>query len=146
MNQLLEGKLFNTDESLHDFFFQQVPIEICDLIQETFNLGDKYYGIGLVRHGILFGVVSFSLGKGESLQNSSLIETYIRQASVVLHRRVTEDSLRKSESRYRGIVEDQTEFVTRFLPDGTLTYVNDSVCRYFSEGPDLNCLAGRFFP
>ena len=40
---------------------------------------------------------------------------------------------RKSEARYRGIVEDQTEFVTRFLPDGTLTYVNDAVCRYFEK-------------
>ncbi len=131
LNTIREGKIFHTDESLYNFFFQQIPEDICDRIKETLNLGDRYYGIGLIRHGILFGAVAFSLRKGDTISNSSLIETYIHQASIVLHRRVTEDSLRESESRYRGIVEDQTEFVTRFLPDGTLTYVNDSVCRYF---------------
>jgi PAS domain S-box-containing protein len=131
LNLLLEGKLFHTDESLYTFLFQQVPVDICNRIQDTLNLGDRYYGIGLVRHGILFGIVVFLLRKGETVPDSSLIETFIRQASVVLHRRLFEDSLKKSEARYRGIVEDQTEFVTRFLPDWTLTYVNDSVCRYF---------------
>jgi PAS domain S-box-containing protein len=141
LSTLREGKLFHTDESLYNFFFQQVPVDICDRIKETLNLEDRYYGIGLVRHGILFGIVVFLLRKGETVPNSSLIETFIRQASVVLHRRLTEDSLKKSESRYRGIVEDQTEFVTRFLPDGTLTYVNDSLCRYFLT--DRTELLGR---
>ncbi len=141
LNELMKGKLFHTDESLYNFFFQQIPIDICDRIKETLNLGDRYYGIGLVRHGILFGVVTFSLRKGETINNSSLIETFVHQVSIVLHRRVTEESLRKSETRYRGIVEDQTEFVTRFLPDWTLTYVNDSVCRYFSR--DRGELLGR---
>jgi PAS domain S-box-containing protein len=131
LSTLREGKLFHTDESLYTFLFQQVPIDICDRIQDTLNLGDRYYGIGLVRHGILFGIVVFLLRKGETVPNSSLIETFIRQASVVLHRRLFEDSLKKSEARYRGIIEDQTELITRFLPDGILTYVNDSVCRYF---------------
>lgn len=31
--------------------------------------------------------------------------------------------------RYRAIVEDQTEMVCRFLPDCTLTFVNDAYCR-----------------
>ena len=29
-----------------------------------------------------------------------------------------------SEARYRGVVEDQTELICRFLPDGTYTFVN----------------------
>ncbi|OQW91214.1 MAG: hypothetical protein BWK79_17475 [Beggiatoa sp. IS2] len=42
-----------------------------------------------------------------------------------------EEDLRTSEARYRGIVEDQTEFICRFLPDTTLTFVNEAYCRYF---------------
>ncbi|MCK9593368.1 MAG: PAS domain S-box protein [Methanoregula sp.] len=141
LNEIMRGRLFYTDESLYNFLFQQVPADTCDRMKETLNLGDRYYGIGIVRLGILFGTVTFSLRKGETINNSSLIETYIHQASIILHRRVTEDSLRKSEARYRGIVEDQTEFVTRFLPDWTLTFVNDSVCRYFLK--DRNELLGR---
>jgi PAS domain S-box-containing protein len=35
------------------------------------------------------------------------------------------------EARYRQIVEDQTDPVCRFLPIGTLTFVNSAFCRYF---------------
>ncbi|MEQ1762696.1 MAG: PAS domain S-box protein [Pyrinomonadaceae bacterium] len=44
-------------------------------------------------------------------------------------------SLRQSEERYRAIVEDQTEMICRFLPDTTLTFVNDSYARYFGKAP-----------
>ena len=127
------GKLVHVEESLYTIFFQQIPQDSCDMIKKGLNLGESLYTIGLTRHGILFGNVSFSPRKGETVTNSSIIETFVRQASIVLHRRRTDDALKASEARYRGIVEDQTEFVTRFLPDGTLTYVNDAVCRYFEK-------------
>jgi PAS domain S-box-containing protein len=37
-----------------------------------------------------------------------------------------------SEERYRSVVEDQTEFICRFSPDGKLSFVNDAYCRYFN--------------
>ncbi|HEY9644157.1 MAG TPA: PAS domain S-box protein [Coleofasciculaceae cyanobacterium] len=40
-------------------------------------------------------------------------------------------ALRWSEARYRAIVEDQTELITRFQSDGTLSFVNGAYCRYF---------------
>ncbi|HEY9834953.1 MAG TPA: PAS domain S-box protein, partial [Stenomitos sp.] len=46
-------------------------------------------------------------------------------------RKRTQDALQQSETRYRAIVEDQTELVSRFLPDGTLTFINEAYCRYF---------------
>ena len=42
-------------------------------------------------------------------------------------------ALQKSEVRYRAIVEDQTELVCRYLPDGTITFVNEAFCRYFQK-------------
>ena len=44
-----------------------------------------------------------------------------------------EDALRESEERYRAVVESQTELVCRFLPDTTLTFVNEAYCRYFQK-------------
>ncbi len=41
--------------------------------------------------------------------------------------------LAQSEARYRAIVETQTELVCRYLPDGTLTFVNDAYCNYFGK-------------
>jgi len=42
-----------------------------------------------------------------------------------------EQALQDSEQRYRNVVEDQTEFISRFLPDGTHVFVNEAYCRYF---------------
>ncbi len=33
----------------------------------------------------------------------------------------------------RLVIEDLTETVNRFLPDGTLTYVNEVFCRFFGK-------------
>ncbi len=51
----------------------------------------------------------------------------------------TTGNLRKSEERYRGVVEDQTEMICRFLPDGALTFSNPAFARAAGEpesGPD----------
>jgi len=41
--------------------------------------------------------------------------------------------LRESERLYRAVVEDQTELICRFLPDGAFTFVNDAYCKYFDK-------------
>ena len=55
----------------------------------------------------------------------------------------TEETLRRSEERYRTVVEEHTELVCRFRPDLTLTFVNDAYCRYFGKEPRE--LVGRSF-
>ena len=54
----------------------------------------------------------------------------IRQA---VHRRNADIALEESERRYREVVETQTEFITRFRPDGTHLFVNEAYCRYFGR-------------
>ncbi|KQC10613.1 MAG: hypothetical protein APR55_08925, partial [Methanolinea sp. SDB] len=44
-----------------------------------------------------------------------------------------QNRLLMSEARYRGIVEDQTEFIVRFRPDMTTTFVNDAYARYLEK-------------
>ncbi|NMB79294.1 MAG: PAS domain S-box protein, partial [Methanomicrobiales archaeon] len=46
------------------------------------------------------------------------------------------DELEASQERYRAVVEDQTEFIARFLPDGTHIFVNEAYCRYFGLKQD----------
>ncbi len=59
--------------------------------------------------------------------------------------RKTEEALVKSEHLYRAIVEDQTELICRFLPDGTLSFVNEAFCRYFGKSRD-EVLGTRYLP
>jgi PAS domain S-box-containing protein len=53
------------------------------------------------------------------------------------------ENLRESEERYREVVESQTDLVCRFLPDSTLTFVNEAYCRFF--GLHRDDLIGRKF-
>jgi PAS domain S-box-containing protein len=42
----------------------------------------------------------------------------------ITERRRTEQRVRESEARFRAIVDDQTEFISRFTPTFTITFVN----------------------
>lgn len=55
---------------------------------------------------------------------------YVGSSIDVTDRRLQEQALRRSEERYREVIESQTEFVCRLLPDTTLTFVNEAYCRF----------------
>ena len=48
---------------------------------------------------------------------------------------MAEEALKQSEKRYRTIVEDMVEFVCRFKPDMSLTFVNQAYCRFCARTP-----------
>ncbi|HEY6931539.1 MAG TPA: ATP-binding protein [Thermoanaerobaculia bacterium] len=54
-----------------------------------------------------------------------------------------EARLQASEEKYREVVNSQTELICRFLPDTTLTFVNEAYCRYFAQAREE--LLGRPF-
>lgn len=56
--------------------------------------------------------------------------------------------LRKSAEKYRSIVEDQTEFICRWRPDGAITFVNEVLCRDFGISCDelIGSTCERFLP
>ena len=42
-----------------------------------------------------------------------------------------EQQIAENEARYRAVVEDQTEMISRYRPDGTFTFANDACRRFF---------------
>ncbi|MFA4877881.1 MAG: PAS domain S-box protein [Methanoregula sp.] len=60
-------------------------------------------------------------------------------------RKSAEQALFESERHYRSVVEDQTELICRFRPDGTHVFVNNAYCRFFSV--DRSRVIGeKFYP
>jgi len=97
-------------------------------------------------------VEEVSIGDGVYLRHAVPIHDEHGEifAGMVLSQDITEnrkaaEALRRSEERYRLIVENQTEFIVKWLPDGTRTFVNDSYCRYFGINEE-DCLGTSFFP
>lgn len=64
-------------------------------------------------------------------------------AALMEERDRTAAELRASEERYRSLVETQNDLICRYLPDGTLTFVNEAYCRYFAR-PREQLLGMRF--
>jgi PAS domain S-box-containing protein len=58
---------------------------------------------------------------------------YVGCATDVTERRAHVAALRASEERYREVVNAQTDFVCRYLPDARLTFVNEAYCRFFGK-------------
>ena len=50
----------------------------------------------------------------------------------ITDRKQAEIALKESAERYRAVVEDQTEFIVRWKPDGTRTFVNEAYLRYYN--------------
>jgi len=48
-------------------------------------------------------------------------------------RKRAEEALSLSEQRYRAVVEDQTELITRHRPDGRFTFANQACCRFLGK-------------
>src|SRR5690242_21721959 len=75
--------------------------------------------------------IAFQATPGESGWPAGLIAR-LRLVGEILISAVTgkraEDALRASEERYREVLDSQTDLICRYLPDATLTYVNEAYC------------------
>lgn len=74
----------------------------------------------------------FDKGMPRFHKDGRLVE-FIGACTDVTDLKEAERALQRSEARYRAVVEDQTELICRFLPDTTLTFVNEAYCRYFDQ-------------
>ena len=70
-----------------------------------------------------------------------------REINQELEDRVAERTaeLYASETRYRGLIESQTDLIVRVDPAGHFTYVNDAYCRMFGQTREA-LLSGSFMP
>ena len=96
----------------------------------------------LAIHSLLCGRGPFVTGtERESLM---LIGSYIGVlavtnmllAAAAAERRQAERAVAESEKRFRAVVEDQTDLICRFGPDGALTFVNGAYCRFYGKSKD----------
>ncbi|MDK2975285.1 MAG: hypothetical protein PWP08_1656 [Methanofollis sp.] len=70
------------------------------------------------------------------------LENSIRHA---VEKRRMARALEESEERYRTVVEDQTEMICWFDPDGVILFANEAFCRHFGV-PGEEMVGRRFAP
>ena len=101
------GKLVKVPGGLHEFSFKRIPKTVCRAIEKVLDLGN-IYAMGFTWKGKLFGNASILTRKGTESGDQTLIETFIKQASVALQRRQAEETLRKAHNELEMQVEEQT--------------------------------------
>ena len=63
----------------------------------------------------------------------------------ISHRKAVEEALREGARLYRAVVEDQTELICRYTPDGVLQFINQAYAKFFGVDED-EVVGSRFFP
>ncbi|MBU0512618.1 MAG: GAF domain-containing protein, partial [Chloroflexi bacterium] len=74
--------------------------------------------------------------KGNYARLIPAIARELRDAEVRRERSEAQTALQLSEARYRAIIEDQTDLINRYTPDGTITYVNRVYAQMHGKPPE----------
>lgn len=141
---------YDTEEySFYDACAHLFPKELCDTFVQKFNIAQLYL-TGLVWQEQLFGLVGIILGPDEELENKQAIESFLRQASIAIARRMTEERLLQSEQRFRDLVNTLNLPAVVILPDGRISLINPHFIRIFGYShediPTESVLFEKAFP
>jgi PAS domain S-box-containing protein len=91
----------------------------------------------LVRH-ILWIRQSGDLSRRLDIRRSDEVGTLASEFDLLLAQLARSRAARaRSENQLRAILQDQTELIRRFLPDGTTTFVNRAYARYFGTSEEM---------
>jgi PAS domain S-box-containing protein len=131
MREMRFRPFFEDEEiSFYEHCAGQMPMNVCNAILQDFNIG-KIYLTGLVWQEQLFGVVGICHGPDEVLENRQAIESFLRQASIALARRMTEERLSRSEQRFFDLVTLSDKPALVINQEGKTTLVNPGFTREF---------------
>ena len=112
---------------------------LCPVVMMT-SQGNEQVAVDAMKAGALDYVVKSS----EVFAGMSrIVQRGLREWALIQEHRRAEEALLVSEARYHAIVEDQTDLICRYHPDGRLSFVNSAYLRYFGKKHDE--LIGRQF-
>ncbi|MDD1655014.1 MAG: PAS domain S-box protein [Methanomicrobiales archaeon] len=120
-------------------FFQYVPPDQQEILrhhlEKTFATGlpTTYEVRGYGQEGP--GTAWYESHMGPVFQDGKINAVTLISLDITGPRKARE-ALSESEARYRAVVEDQTEIVFRYRPDGIFTFANDAFCRLTGKTRD----------
>ena len=121
-------------KNLRDLLSRKEAIRLTDIIHKVIYDQKNFYDelvivIGNRKHWFEVTIATSTW----LCQNQSCGPCVIILMREITERKHAEQALRRSEKRYRAVVEAQTELISRWRPDFTRTFVNEAYCRYLGK-------------
>jgi PAS domain S-box-containing protein len=121
---LKSGKLEKLDMGLHELSGGELSKMVCRTIESTLRV-DNIFTAGFTRTGNLYGSAIIITKKNVPSLNKHLIEAYINQISIAIHRYRSEQALLDSEHRFQMTFAMSPDSVNvNQLKDGVYIDVN----------------------
>ncbi|MBI9044745.1 MAG: PAS domain S-box protein [Anaerolineaceae bacterium] len=111
---------------------------VLEILPEIEKYWIETYGhVGLTGESIRFSHFSQAIGKYYLVYAfSNQPGQFTTVFTDITDLKETEMELARSEERFKAIVEDQVELISRFKKDGTPLYANPALCRFYEKSYD----------
>jgi PAS domain S-box-containing protein len=120
------GRFVEFKGTLETFSAPDLPPFVAHAIEKIIGL-HKIYTIGIMKDTILLAAIHFLSFNKNIITDSSFIEAFIRQAGVVIQKKIAEKELKKSEEKYRNFFENVQDVYYESTTDGIILEVSPSV-------------------
>lgn len=134
---LTSGRLVKVPGGIYGLTFGLIPQSLCKAIERIGGVGEVF-SMGFANRGELFGNAVIIARSGVELKDSSTLETFMNQASVVIQRRRVEEALLESEARFRRLAENAHDLIYRYELDPVrgFSYVSQAVSHMLGYSPE----------
>lgn len=134
VDQLTTGNVVHIPDA------RQLPPEAEGLKQVYASIGVRAaFYLPLFFKSGLAGMLGFSCVSRTKVWSADSIQLLNVVGQIVVNavdRRQDFRELQASKEQYQSVVQDQTDYIVRWKPDGTHTFVNGAVCRFLGRSAD----------
>jgi PAS domain S-box-containing protein len=127
IEQMASGRLVKIEEGIYELCLRKIPRSVTRSMERLGGITGTY-GMGCVAEGVCFGGVSFCLRGNAILPPQDVLEALIFQAAMALKRWQAESDLRKSEARYRLLMDRAADPYAVADRDARFLEVNEATC------------------
>jgi PAS domain S-box-containing protein/putative nucleotidyltransferase with HDIG domain len=120
---LLSSKLTKWPGGFVELSSRYIPKSASRIIEKLFNLNEVYM-IGLSRKEEILGEVVILLRGQNEIKYPDFIETFVKQASIALQQKKTEEALRQSQQEFISIFRDNPEAAVYVDEKGNILDIN----------------------
>ena len=110
IKELADGKLKKLDGGIYELTFESIPKDIAFKIEDQLDI-ENIYGISFILNNKIYADAALIFPKGKDIQNRETLETFVRQASLALKRRESEQELIRAKEK----AEESNRLKSAFL-------------------------------